>query len=142
METEAATEEDARGNTGGAAATEEAIGTDEPPVEEAAKAAGAAAEEGTGGRTDGPEAAGASDAAPTTDPAPAAAGTGAYLEAGNGIFIQLPWASTSRAPAEGEVFDGEVLASAGLKFVDAPGSSSEPEEEQLLRKLLALYRAM
>ena len=38
--------------------------------------------------------------------------------------------------------DGEVLASAGLTLVDAPSSSSdEPEEEQLLRKLLSLYRA-
>ena len=35
-----------------------------------------------------------------------------------------------------------MLASAGLSLVDAPGSnSSEPEEEQLLRKLLSLYRA-
>ena len=44
-------------------------------------------------------------------------------------------------PVEGETFDGEVLASAGLSLVDAPGSSSgELEEEQLLRKLLSLYR--
>ena len=35
-----------------------------------------------------------------------------------------------------------MLASAGLTLVDAPSSSSgEPEEEQLLRKLLSLYRA-
>ena len=40
------------------------------------------------------------------------------------------------------MFDGEVLASAGLTLVDAPSSSSnEPEEERLLRKLLSLYRA-
>ena len=45
-------------------------------------------------------------------------------------------------PVEGETFDEEVLASAGLSLVDAPSSSSgEPEEEQLLRKLLSLYRA-
>ena len=38
--------------------------------------------------------------------------------------------------------DGEVLASAGLRVVDAPSSSSdEPEEERLLRKLLSLYCA-
>ena len=43
---------------------------------------------------------------------------------------------------EGEALDGEVLASAGLSIVDVPGSSSnEPEEERLLRRLLALYRA-
>ena len=40
------------------------------------------------------------------------------------------------------MLDGEVLASAGLKLVDAPSSSSdEPEEEWLVRKLLSLYRA-
>ena len=39
------------------------------------------------------------------------------------------------------MFDGEVLASAGLALVDAPSSSNEPEEERLLRKLLSLYHA-
>ena len=64
------------------------------------------------------------------------------MKAGDGIFIKLPWASSSRAPVEGEAFDEELLASAGLSLVDAPSSSSgEPEEEQLLRKLLSLYRA-
>ena len=64
------------------------------------------------------------------------------MKAGDGVFIKLPWASSSRAPVEGETFDGEVLASAGLTLVDAPSSSSgEPEEERLLWKLLSLYRA-
>lgn len=64
------------------------------------------------------------------------------MKASDSIFIKLPWASSSRVPVEGEVFDGEVLASAGLTMVDAPSSSSgEPEEEQLLRRLLSLYRA-
>ena len=67
---------------------------------------------------------------------------GIYLKAGDDVFINLPWASSSRAPVEGESFDGEVLASAGLTLVDAPSSSSgEPEEERLLRKLLLLYHA-
>ena len=87
--------------------------------------------------------------APTADPSAAAAAPGseepqpgAYLKAGDGIFIKLPWASSSRAPVEGEVLDGEMLASAGLSLVDAPSSSSDkPEEERLLRKLLSLYRA-
>src|SRR3954468_18519745 len=53
-----------------------------------------------------------------------------------------PWASASRAPVEGESFDVEVLASAGLTLVNAPSSSSdEPKEERLLRKLVSLYRA-
>ena len=42
---------------------------------------------------------------------------------------------------EGETYDGEVLASAGLKVVEALGGGDEPEEEKLLRRLLALYRA-
>src|SRR5512133_1361311 len=86
--------------------------------------------EGSGDRTDDPEAAGAPGAAPTADPSAASAEPGseepqpgAYLKAGDDIFIKLPWASSSRAPVEGETFDGEVLASAGLSLVDAPGSS-------------------
>ena len=64
------------------------------------------------------------------------------MKAGDGVFINLPWASSSRAPVEGESFDGEVLASVGLMLVDVPSSSSgEPEEERLLRKLLSLYHA-
>ena len=149
METEATGEEDARGNTGDATATEEEAGADDPADEEAAKAAGAGADEGPGGRTDDPGAAGAQGATPTGNPSTVdtAPGSkepqpGTYLKAGDGIFIKLPWASSSRVPVEGETFDGEVLASAGLSLVDAPSSSSgEPEEEQLLRKLLSLYRA-
>src|SRR3954463_708685 len=130
------------------AAAEEAASADDPAGEEAAKAAAAAADEGAGDRTDGPEAAGASGATPTTDPPAAAAASdpeepqpGVYLKAGDGVFIKLPWESSSRAPVEGEIFDGEVLASAGLTLVDAPSSSSgESEEERLLRKLVSLYR--
>ena len=149
METEDAGEEGARGSNDDAAANEEGAGADEPAGEEAAKAAAAEAGEGSGDRTDGPEAAGAPGATPTADPSAAAAAPGseepqpgAYLKAGDGIFIKLPWASSSRAPVEGEILDGEVLASAGLTLVDAPSSSSdEPEEERLLRKLMSLYRA-
>ena len=129
-------------------AGEEGAGADETAGEEAAGAAAAEAGEGSGDRTDDPEAAGAPGAAPTAEPSAASAEPGseepqpgAYLQDGDNIFIKLPWASGSRAPVEGETFDGEVLASAGLSLVDAPGSSSgEPEEEQLLRKLLSLYR--
>ena len=129
-------------------AAEGEAGTDEPAGEEAARAAAAEAGEGSDGRTDGPAAAGAPGAAPTADP-PAAAiepdseepQPGAYLKAGDGVFIKLPWASSSRVPVEGETFDGEVLASAGLALVDAPSSSEEPEEERLLRKLASLYYA-
>ena len=123
METEVAADD--------AAATEEAAGADDPAGDEAAKAAAAAAGEGSGDRTDGPEAAGAPGATSTAHPSAAAAAPGseepqpgAYLKAGDGIFIKLPWASSSRAPVQGEAFDEEVLASAGLSLVDAPSSSS------------------
>ena len=141
METEVAADD--------AAATEEEAGADDPASDEAAKAAAAAAGEGSGDRTHSPEATGVPGATSTADPSAAAAAPGSeepqpgiYLKAGDGVFINLPWASSSRAPVEGESFDGEVLASAGLTLVDAPSSSSgEPEEERLLRKLLSLYRA-
>src|SRR4051794_10417096 len=148
METKVVVEEDARGNTDDVVVTEEAGGVDDPADDEAAKAAAAVAGEGTGDHTDGLGAAGAPDATPTADPAAAAASDpeepqpGVYLKAGDGIFIKLPWESSSRAPVEGETLDGEVLASAGLTLVDTPSSSSgEPEEERLLRKLVSLYRA-
>ena len=121
-------------------AAEKAADAGDPTGAEAAKAAAAATGEGSGDRTDGPEAAGAPGATPTADPSTEAAAPsseepqpGVYLKAGDDIFINLPWASSSRAPVEGEVLDGEV---------NTPSSSSgEPEEERLLRKLLSLYRA-
>src|SRR4051812_24640227 len=129
--------------------TEETVDTDDPAGEEAAKAAAAAADEGSGDRTDGPGGAGATGATPTADPPVAAAAPGSeepqpgvYLKAGDDVFIKLPWESSSRAPVEGETFDGEVLASAELTLVDAPSSSNgESEEERLLRKLVLLNRA-
>ena len=108
METEVASEEKTCSNTDDAVATEGEAGADDPAGEEAAKAAAVEAGEGSGDRTDGPEAAGASGATPTADPSAAAAAPGseepqpgAYLKAGDGIFIKLPWASSSRAPVEG-----------------------------------------
>ena len=84
-------------------AAEGEAGADEPAGEEAAKAAAAAAGEGSGDRTDGPEAAGAPGATSTADPSAAAAAPGSeepqpgvYLKAGDGMFITLPWASSSR----------------------------------------------
>ena len=107
METETGGEEDARGNTDDAAAIEEGAGADVPAGEEAAKAAAEEAGGGSGDRTDGPEAAGAPGAAPTADPSAAAVASGseepqhgAYLKVDDGVFIKLPWASSSRAPVE------------------------------------------
>ena len=105
METEATGEEGARGNTEDAAADEEEAGADEPADEESAKATGAVAGDGSGNRTNDPEGAGAQGATPTADPSAADAAPGpkepqpdAYLKAGEGVFIHLPWASSSRAP--------------------------------------------
>src|SRR3954466_666587 len=151
METEVVVEEGARGDADDIVVTEEVDGANDLAGDgdaEAAKAAAAAAGEGTDDRTDGPGAAGAPSASPTADPAAATTSApeepqpGVYLKVGDDVFIKLPWESSSRAPVEGEVLDGEVLASAGLTLVDMPGSSGgEPEEERLLRKLVSLYRA-
>ena len=103
METEVAGEENARSNTDNAVATEGEAGTDDPAGQEVAKAAAAEAGEGSGDRTDGPEAAGAPGAAPTADPSAAAVEPGseepqpdAYLKAGDGIFIKLQGAGRRR----------------------------------------------
>ena len=97
METEDAGEEGARGSADDAVATEGEAGADEPAGEEAAEVAVAIASEGSGDRIDGPEAAGAPGVVPTADPSAAAAEPGseepqpgAYLKAGDGIFIKLP----------------------------------------------------
>ena len=97
MKTEVAGEENARSSFDDAITTEGEAGADDPAGEEAAKAAAAEAGEGSGDRTDGPEAAGAPGAVPTADPSTAAAALGskepqpgAYLKAGDGIFIKLP----------------------------------------------------
>ena len=110
----------AGGDTDDAAATEEAAGADDPAGENATKDAAAEAGGGSGDRTDGPEAPGAPGATPIADPSAAAAASGSeepqpgvYLKSGENVFINLPWASSSRAPVEGEIFDGEVVTSAG-----------------------------
>ena len=46
-------------------------------------------------------------------PSSSTLGPGRYLKVGDDLFVHLPGAS-SWAPAEGEVFDGEVLAATGL----------------------------
>ena len=72
-----------------------------------------------------------------------------YLKVGDDLFVHLPGASSSRAPIEGEVFDEEVLAAAGLEVVDEPSTGGDgSQEERLLQamsanfqKLQALHRA-
>ena len=65
------------------------------------------------------------------------------------MFVHLPGTASTRAPTEGEVFDDEALATAGLQVVDEPSADGGgSQEEQLLRamsvnfqKLQALHRA-
>src|SRR3954471_17172946 len=139
MEIEVVIEEGAHGGADDVAVTEEADGTDIPAggrEAEAAKAGAAAEGEETGDRADGPEVTGASSTPPASDPVATAASdseeppSGAYLKAGDGVFIRLPWESNSRAPIEGEALDGEVLVSVGAAVVDMPSSSSAESEEE------------
>nr|XP_020194970.1 tol-Pal system protein TolA-like [Aegilops tauschii subsp. strangulata] len=55
---------------------------------------------------------GAADDQPSSSAAPR---TGKYLKVGYDLFIRLPGTADTRAPAEGEVFDDEALATAGLQ---------------------------
>ena len=54
----------------------------------------------------------------------AAFGFGRYLRVSDDLFIHRLGASSTRAPFEGEVFDEETLAAAGLEVVDEPGVGS------------------
>jgi hypothetical protein len=149
-----AAEEAAKAAEEAGRATEEE--TAKVPTEETSKAAEEeasrrTAEEGgeeSGGCTDGTEATGAASATPATGTSAAAAAStpeepppSKYLKVGNGVYVSLPWAASSRAPTEGEAFDEEIIAAAGLQLVDEPSaSSSTSEEERLLQKLLSLHR--
>ena len=55
----------------------------------------------------------------------AASGSGRYLRVSDDLFVHLPGTSSSRAPIEGEVFDEEVLAAAGLEVVDEPSAGGD-----------------
>ena len=64
------------------------------------------------------------------------------------MFVHLPGTASTRVPAEGEVFDDEVVAAVGLEVVDEPSASGGIQEERLLQamsasfnKLQALHRA-
>ena len=79
----------------------------------------------------------------------AASGSGKYLKVSDDLFVHLPGTASIGAPAEGDVFDDEVLAAAGLEVVDKPSAGgSGSQEERLLQamsvnfqKLQALHRA-
>nr|XP_020160703.1 uncharacterized protein LOC109746002 [Aegilops tauschii subsp. strangulata] len=74
---------------------------------------------------------------------PAAPAPGKYLKVGDDLFIRLPWMASTRAPAEGEVFDDEALTTAGLQVVDEPSASGgSSQEEQLLRAMSANFQKL
>ena len=81
-------------------------------------------------------------------PSSSTSGPSKYLKLGDDLFGHLPGAS-SRASAEGEAFDGEVLAAIGIEVIDEPGVGGDGSAEGQLframggnfRKLQVLYRA-
>nr|XP_020153351.1 translation initiation factor IF-2-like [Aegilops tauschii subsp. strangulata] len=89
------------------------------------------------------------EAANDQSSSPAAPALDKYLKVGDDLFIRLPGTAGGRAPAEGEVFDDETLATAGLQVVNEPSVGGDGSQgEQLLRamsanfqKLQALHRA-
>lgn len=118
------------------AAAEEA---NKPAAEEAAKAAA-----GEAAKKPAEEEVASDQPSSPSAPAPSK-----YLKVGDDLFVRLLGTADTRAPAEGEVFDDEALATAGLQVVDEPSASSGgSQEEQLLQamnanfqKLQALHRA-
>ena len=71
------------------------------------------------------------------------------MKVGDDLFVRLPGTASTRAPTEGEAFDDEALAAAGLEVVDEPSAGGGgSHEERLLQamsanfqKLQALHRA-
>ena len=73
----------------------------------------------------------------------AASGSGRYPRVSDDLFVHLPGSSSSRAPIEGEVFDEEVLAAAGLEVVDELGVGGDgSQEERLLQAMGASFRKL
>nr|XP_020188330.1 uncharacterized protein LOC109774021 [Aegilops tauschii subsp. strangulata] len=117
------------------------------PAGEAGKAA--AGEAGKAAAEEAAKGPAAEEAADNQPSSPTASAPGKYLKVGDDLLVCLPGTASTRAPAEGEVFDNEALTAAGLQVVDEPSAiSSGSQEEQPLRamsanfqKLQALHRA-
>ena len=108
----------------------------------AAKATGEASAEGANGGPAGEAGKATAEEEVVGDqpPSSSTSGPGRYLKVGNDLFVHLPGASSSRAPAEGEVFDGEVLATTGLEVVGEPGVGGDGSpEEQIFRAMGANF---
>ena len=102
------------------AAKEVAAEAEKIASEEAAKDAAEGAAKGSGGE---PGKAAAEEEVEVVDDQPsssAASGSGRYLKVSDDLSVHLPGTASTRVPVEGEVFDDEVLAAAGLVVVDEP----------------------
>ena len=106
------------------AAEEAAKGAAEDAAKGTAGEAGKAAAEETGKGPAG-EAGGAAaeeeEEVADDQPSPSVtSGSDKYLRVSDDLFVHLPGASSTRTPVEGEVFDDEVIAAAGLEVIDEP----------------------
>nr|XP_020193676.1 translation initiation factor IF-2-like [Aegilops tauschii subsp. strangulata] len=120
------TDEAAAGEVGKAVAKEAAKG----PAEETSEAAAEEAAKEPAGE----------EVANDQPSSPTAPTLGKYLRVGDDLFIRLLGTASTRAPAEGEVFDDEALAIAGLQVVNEPSASGGcSQEEQLLRAMSANF---
>ena len=65
------------------------------------------------------------------------------MKVSDDLFVHLPGTASTRAPTEGEVFDDEALAAAGLEVVDEPSTGGDSsQEEQLLRAMSANFQKL
>ena len=126
-------------------AEEAAAEADRIVTEGAAKATGEASAEGANGGPAGEAGKATAEEEVVDDqpPSSSTSGPGRYLKVGDDLFVHIPRASSSRAPAEGEVFDGEVLAATGLEVVIEPGIGGDGSpEEQLFRAMGVNFRKL
>ena len=106
-------------------ATEDAA---QEPVGETGKAA--AEEAGKGPAGEAGKAAAEEEVVDDQPSSSAASGSGKYLKVSDDLFVHLLWTASTRAPTEGEVFDDEVLAAAGLEVVDEPSAGGGGSQEE------------
>nr|XP_020186719.1 tropomyosin-1, isoforms 33/34-like [Aegilops tauschii subsp. strangulata] len=121
----------------------EKVATEEA-AETAAKdaAEGFAGETGEGAAKEGGKASAEEEVVDDQPSSSAASGSGKYLKVSDDVFVHLPGMASVRVPAEGEAFDDEVLAAAGLEVVDEPSAGGGTQEERLLQVMHASYNKL
>ena len=155
MNVDAVIKETARDATAEAdrvAANEAAKDTQEEATKESAERAG----KETGDHTDGIPTTGVLGATPVIEPPaageasvedqPSTSGappSGKYLKVGNNLFVSIPGTASIGVPTEGETFDEDIIAAAGLEIVDEPSASSgQSEEEKLLQAMNSNFQKL